>query len=355
VIVSFCVVAYNEKDYLPNLFKDICSQTYPHFLIEVVLVDGMSSDGTRQLMEEFKENNKDFRNVIILDNPKRRSASGWNFAITATTGDVIIRIDAHASVPSNFVQKNVECIKSGEDISGGARPNIIDGDTPWKSTLLLAESSMFGSSIAPYRRNLSKTYVKSMFHATYKREVFEKVGGFNENLGRTEDNEIHYRMRKAGYKLCFNPDIVSYQHTRSSLKKMLRQKYLNGYWIGLTTGVCPGCLSLYHFVPFAFLIGIIITSLLAVFGLSQLGMLMWGTYWVGAILMAILSIGKENFNITSFALPVLFFLLHISYGVGTLLGLIKMPSWRKRNKYCEAVEKLKMDIRNKAPINTMEK
>ncbi len=78
--------------------------------------------------------------------------------------------------------------------------------------------------------------MKSMFHAAYRRKVFETIGGFDERLARTEDNEIHYRMRKAGFKLCFDPEIISYQHIRPDLGKMLKQKYANGYWIGLTTG-----------------------------------------------------------------------------------------------------------------------
>ncbi len=82
---------------------------------------------------------------------------------------------------------------------------------------------------------------------------------FNENLARTEDNEIHYRMREAGFKLCFDPDIISYQHIRSSLPKMLKQKYSNGLWIGKTAKICPQCLSLYHFVPFAFVSAIIMS------------------------------------------------------------------------------------------------
>ena len=146
-------------------------------------------------------------------------------------------------------------LESGEDICGGQRPVIIDEETPWKNTLLLAESSMFGSSIAPYRNNPGKTYVKSMFHAAYRRQVFDKVGFFNENLARTEDNEIHYRMREAGFKLCFDPDIISYQHIRSSLPKMLKQKYSNGLWIGKTAKICPQCLSLYHFCAICFCIG----------------------------------------------------------------------------------------------------
>ena len=124
----------------------------------------------------------------------------------------MIRVDAHASIPREFVRKNVEILETGEMVSGGPRPNIIDESTPWKETLLLAEQSMFGSSMASYRRSQKKQYVKSLFHGAYRREVLEKVGGFDEQLGRTEDNEFHYRIRKAGYKICYSPGIISYQH-----------------------------------------------------------------------------------------------------------------------------------------------
>jgi glycosyltransferase involved in cell wall biosynthesis len=345
LLVSLCVVAYNEEDYLPGLFNDFCNQTYDHSLMEIVLVDSMSTDRTNKIMQEFKSKNTKFKDVKIIKNLKKKQAPGWNQAIKTFTGDAIIRIDAHSSIPPDFVEKNVKYLQSGENITGGQRPNIIDGDSKWKKILLIAENSMFGSGIAPYRRRTQKKInVKSMFHAAYRREVFEKVGGFNENLGRTEDNEIHYRIRMAGYKLSFNQDIISYQHTRSNLRKMMKQKFNNGYWIGLTSGVCIRCLSTYHFVPLAFVIGILFTTLLAVFGAPQLAILMWGIYAITSIVMSILSVRKEKFNVLLLILPLLFFLLHISYGIGTLVGLIKMPRWKKNNKCCEAIDDVKMAL-----------
>lgn len=334
MIVSFCVVARNEQEYLPRLFEDICTQTYPHLLMEIILVNSMSTDRTRELMEQFKAENKDFKNILVVDNPKKNQASGWNIAIGKSSGDIIIRIDAHASIPNDFVQKNVDSIKSGENISGGPRPCIVDKETQWKRTLLLAENSMFGSSFASYRRVTGKSYVKSIFHASYRREVFESIGGFNEYLGRTEDNEIHYRMRKAGYRLCFDPDIVSYQFIRTNLKKMIKQKFANGYWIGLTVGVCPQCLSIYHFIPFAFIIGIILTAILTKFGFPIFAQLMWGIYMLMALFMTGLAIDKKKFNISQLLLPIIFFLLHVSYGLGTIIGLLRMPFWRvDKNQY----------------------
>ena len=328
LFVSICIIAHNEEDKLNDLFEDIKKQDYQHALIEIVLVDSASTDNTLSVMRRFSEEYNGFKQVQILDNPKKGQAAGWNIALKRALGQIIIRIDAHASVPRDFVRKNVKCILEGEDICGGRRPNIIDEFTPWKETLLLAESSMFGSSIAPYRRKNEKKYVKSMFHAAYKREVFEKVGGFNELLGRTEDNELHYRMRKAGYKLCFNSDIVSYQHTRNSLARLIKQKYGNGFWIGLTLGYSPRCLSLFHFVPFLFVIAIVLSLLLSVFNIILPVLLLGVIYGIVSIIMAMLAVSGEKKYIQQLLLPLIFFLLHISYGLGTLIGIAKLPKWR---------------------------
>lgn len=330
--VSFCVIAYNEEKTIDSLFSDIRNQNYPHELMEVILVDGNSEDNTKNIMKKFSEEKNGFEKVLVLDNPKRKQASGWNVAISNSNGDIIIRIDAHASVPRDFVSKNVACIKSGEYICGGQRPNIIDEKTSWKETLLIAESSMFGSSIAPYRRNIGKVYVKSMFHAAYRKEVFEKVGLFNENLGRTEDNEMHYRMRKAGYKLCFDSDIISYQHTRTTLLKMIKQKYGNGYWVGLTKGICPKCLSIFHFVPAVFVMAILGSMILAIIEVKIIGILLSILYLSLAIIMSILSTKNKKNSVYTFSLPIIFFLLHISYGIGTIIGMLTIPFWYIKNK-----------------------
>lgn len=330
MIISVCVVAYNEERALPDLLECIKSQDYPHDKIEVVLIDSMSDDTTKTIMKRFSDENKDFKNIQILDNPGKKQAMGWNVAIKNYRGDAILRVDAHATIPFDFVRKNVEVLESGEFVSGGIRPNIIQEKTSWKETLLLAESSMFGSSAASYRRSEKKSYVKSVFHGAYKREVFDNVGGFDEQLGRTEDNEIHYRIRKAGYKICYSPDIISYQHTRSTLKGMLKQKYGNGYWVALTLKVCPGCLSFYHFVPLCFVIGIIGVSILKAIGYPFFSYLMWGMYWLCAVLMSFIAVKGQKKNLYQLSLPILFFLLHVSYGIGSLVGMMKLPFWKYR-------------------------
>ena len=333
MIITVGVIAYNEKNKLGSLLKDICAQTYDHKKIEVILVDSNSTDNTKTIMETFKKNKiKDFYDVKVLSNPQKTQPCGWNVVLNNYCGNAVVRIDAHASIPTDFIEKNVETLKSGEYICGGFRPNIIDETTPWKETLLLVETSMFGSSIAPYRRQQGKTYVNSLFHGCYRREVFDKIGLFNENLTRTEDNEIHYRMQKAGFKLCFNPEIISYQHTRSSLKGMIKQKYANGKWIGLTTSVSPRCLSYYHFVPFLFVCALIFCSIFYLCGFPLLFEVLILLYSMFDFVNTVSCFTMREIQPQFFLLPLLFPLLHITYGVGTIVGIVLIPFWKRSLK-----------------------
>ncbi|MBI9014040.1 MAG: glycosyltransferase family 2 protein [Clostridiales bacterium] len=327
MIVSICVVAYNEQDYLNDLLMCICQQTYPHEFIEVVLIDSMSTDETALMMSEFKENHPEFWGVQVLKNEKKIQATGWNVAINHYKGDLITRIDAHSTIPSDFIEKNVTCIQSGETISGGHLVCVSDTDNFWEKTLLKAETSLFGSGIAPFRRKVGRFHVKLMSHPTYKREVFESVGLFNEHLGRTEDNEMSYRIRKAGYQYCYDSSIESYHHVRNSLKSMIKQKFLNGYWIGLTIGYNISCLSLYHFVPGLFVLSILLTTIFSIFGYAQLALVLWITYIGLAILMALLASDRKMMVLI---LPFLFCILHVSYGLGSFWGIIIMPYWKSK-------------------------
>ncbi len=331
--ITIGVVAYNEGNNLPSLLQDIEAQSYPHENIEVVLADSMSTDDTRKVMQEWQKKNKDtFLDIKIIENPGKIQSCGWNAVIDTFMTEALIRIDAHSSIPADFVEKNVKALSEGEFVTGGVRPNIVEGDSAWQQVLLLAESSMFGSSIADFRRIEKKAYVKSFFHGAYRREVFEKAGKFREDLGRTEDNEFHYRIRQNGFKLCMVPGIVSYQRIRPSLRKMCRQKYGNGYWVGRTAGICPGCLSLYHFVPFAFVLGIVATTVFGVLVHPFPAILMWSLYWMLAVVMAVAAVKGQKKNIRQIVLPVLFFLLHISYGIGTCLGVFSLLKRGKERK-----------------------
>lgn len=330
--VSFIVVAYNAGSKLENLLKDLEKQDYNHSDIEIILVDSKSSDNTKDVMIEFKKLNRSFSRVSVLDNPKKILPCGWNVALAESTGDIILRVDAHSSLPKDFISKNVKRIEGGEKVVGGHRISIIDENNAWQKTLLIAEKSIFGSGIASYRRQETEEYVSTLAHAAYSRETFKKVGGYDERLARTEDNEMHYRMKSAGYKFLLDPAIKSYHHARNSLSKMMKQKYLNGYWIGLTMGISPKCFSIYHFVPLLFVLALIAT-IIGSFVISSIPlMLLLAVYFIFNIINTIFSTIKEKKHFSYLLLPIIFFLLHIAYGWGTLYGLIKLPFWIRKNR-----------------------
>lgn len=323
--ISFVVIALNSEGTLDSLFECLRKQTYPHNHIEVVLVDGGSDDQTKNKMMKFMSADNDFKRVLVLDNPGKTLPCGWNVALEKVEGDAILRVDAHTFFPENFIELNVNNLNRGENICGGKVVSVPASMNKWSVTINEAENSMFGGSFAAFRHAETARYVSTAAFAIYRKNVFDKVGKYNETLTRTEDNEMHYRMKKAGYKFYYDPEIVSYRKTRSTFRKLLNQKYLNGYWIGRTLGVEPRCFSLYHFVPLVFVISIIVLSFIAFCEITWPIITLWIMYWLVNLIMSIFAVIMCNRrNIYFLFIPIMFFLLHIWYGIGTLIGIWKM-------------------------------
>ena len=318
--VSIIITARNEEKYLPMLFKDILNQTYPLQNIEVVLMDSNSKDNTRTLMEEFKTNNESL-SVQIVTNERQIQAAGFNEGVKHATGDVVLKIDAHSRIPADFVQKNVNEIIAGAYVCGGNRPTVVDSDDDFSKTLHIVEESALGSSIANYRKSNTKRKVNSIFHGMYRNEVFEKVGLADERLLRTEDNEFHYRVRKSGYDIIFNPEIESYQYIRPTFIKMIKQKFANGYWIGLTSHICRDCLSLFHFGPGVFVATLLVLMMLTPISFAPL-LTVFGLYLLAVLGLSILEISKQKFNPTLLLIPFIMMAVHFAYGIGTIKGWI---------------------------------
>ena len=318
--VSIIITARNEENYLPMLFEDILNQTYPLQNIEVVLMDSNSTDNTRLVMEEFKKNNETL-SVQIVTNERQIQAAGFNEGVKHATGDVVLKIDAHSRIPEDFVQKNVNEIIAGAYVCGGNRPTVVDSDDDFSKTLHIVEESALGSSIANYRKSNVKRKVDSIFHGMYRKEVFDKVGLADERLLRTEDNEFHYRVRKAGYDIIFNPEIESYQYIRPTFTKMIQQKFANGYWIGLTSHICRDCLSLFHFGPGVFVATLLVLMMLTPISFAPL-LTVFGLYLLAVLGLSIFEISKQKYNHTLLLIPFIMIAVHFAYGIGTIKGWI---------------------------------
>ena len=326
--LSFIIVAFNSGPLIDNSLNSLKNQDYPHSEIEVILVDGLSTDDTKQKMLEFKNKTHDFGRIIVKDNPGKFLACGWNVALKEVTGEIILRVDAHTKFPKDFIRKNIECIENGEDICGGKVISILENDTPYNRVLLESENSMFGGGFTFFRRGSEAKYTSTLAFAAYRKEVFDSVGPYNENLVRTEDNDMHYRMKKNGYKFFFNPDIYSYRYCRSNFRALMKQKFLNGYWVGLTMGISPKAFSIFYFAPLCFVLGLII-SIVFCFISPILFEIFIIAYTVVLILSLIAAVKKAGFYPEIILLPFIIFALHFVYGTGTIKGLIFIPKWRK--------------------------
>ena len=325
-------MAYNAESFIEKSLDCLKKQKYHHKDIEVLLIDSNSTDNTKKIMNEFKDNNiHSFSTIKVLDNPKKILPCGWNVALKEAKGDVILRVDAHSIFPENFIKENVKEIENGENIVGGHRISITSDDSRWQKLLLTAEESLFGSGIAKYRRENTRKYVDTLAHAMYRKEVFDKVGQYNEDLARTEDNEMHYRMKQAGYQFLLSPNIISYHCARNSFKGMTKQKYGNGKWIGITMYYCPKCFSIYHFAPFVFVLALI-ASLIStiVFNWILPLYLLAGAYLLFNLVNLIFISIKNKFHIEYLLLPFIFLSLHLAYGIGTIMGLIQGPFYKRR-------------------------
>ncbi|MDP3542423.1 MAG: glycosyltransferase family 2 protein [Elusimicrobiota bacterium] len=325
--VTFVLVARDAAEHLPAALACLLAQDYPKESLQCLFVDGLSVDGSRGLASEFKAAHPEL-DFSILDNPGRLLASGWNAALAKAVGDVIVRVDAHAEFPPDFVRRNVEARASGHAITGGPTTTTYE-DGAARGLIALAENSAFGGGAAAFRRRTTSGFVDTLAHAAYDRAVFAAVGGYHELLARTEDNEIHHRMKRAGYRFWFDPSIRSSRRARATLAGLLKQKYGNGLWIGLTLAVAPGAFGLRHFVPGAFV--------LALLGGLALGPLV---SWLPlAALLAAYGVAAAGFALAAGGLAAapalvgLFFLMHCAYGFGTLVGLAALPTFKWKSRH----------------------
>lgn len=322
--ISICVIARNEENSISALLDSLDRQTYPKDLMEIILVDGLSNDNTLEIINHFALTKSDiYKRIVVLPNEKKTQAPGWNIAISASTCECVVRLDAHAVLPDDYLERNVANFLKGEKITGGKVENLPANSSDQAIVANMAENSLFGGSIAAFRHSDKPQHVDTVAFALYDREVYEKVGLFNEKLQRTEDNEIHYRMRQAGYKFFLDPAIISYRKTRPTLATLVKQKFLNGFSIGRTLYIEPRCFSFYHFVPMLFVVLLGVFAVAALAGLPWLLLAILGAYAVIVIALSVAAvINSERKPMLSIALLVIFPALHIGYGIGTISGLL---------------------------------
>ena len=286
----------------------------------------MSQDRTRKIIKGYADR---YSFIRLLDNPRKITPTALNIGLKNTKGEIVIRMDAHASYEKEYISKCVECLnKYNADNVGGIMITRPRANNFVGNAVALAYSHRFGVGHSFFRTGADKPiWVDTVFGGCYRKEVFEQVGIFNENLKRGQDMEFNLRLKKAGLRTLLIPEIVSYYYPRSDFKSFLKHTYKNGIWAILPfkfTSIMP--VSWRHLIPLAFVLSVIIFGVLSSFFRFFLWpfFLIIGLYSLCSIYFSVkISIKKRGLKYL-FIMPIIFGSLHIGYGLGSLWGLLKV-------------------------------
>jgi len=317
----------NEARHFAECLQSITSQDYDPARFEVLVVDGMSDDQTRAIVEDFQK--RDNR-IKLLDNPGRIVPSAMNIGIRQARGKVIIRVDGHAVIAGQYLSRCIQFLeKTGADCVGGAISSV--NHTFIGKAIAAAMSSPFGVGNSAFRTSQAEGYVDTLAFGAYRAEVFKKIGLFDEELVRCQDDELNYRLRKFGGKIYLTPEIRSKYYPRTNLKKLVRQFAQYGYWKVRVLQKHPLMMQLRQFVPPLFVLAQMAAIVAAIFWPPAwiVLALILGSY-VLAVVLATVAISIKR-DVRYFAvLPIIFPILHYCYGGGFLTGLIKFARrWQK--------------------------
>ncbi len=332
--ISIIIPCRNEEQFIGRCLDSIIANDYPKERLEVLVIDGDSEDNTRHIIGKYAAKKPYIR---MLDNPGKMQNLALNIGIRNSRGDIIMRMDAHSEYKYNYVSEAINALqKYGADNVGGRWVTLPRDNTMIAKAICAATSCYFGVGNAYYRlRSLGKdkpilNKPKWDINAPYfccRREVFDKVGLIDEKLDYSEDIDFRRRLKVAGYRTLFVPTMECYYYMRTDLKSFLRHMFHNGYWVlhplNLTSGIS---FSLRHLVPLAFL-----TFIASMFIFGWWFPISWillvvviGFYFLLALYFSFrLAIREKNLAI-SFFLPFIFFLLHLAYGLGSLVALFKL-------------------------------
>lgn len=319
--VSIVIPVRNEIEAIRPCLESILAQDYENIL-EVVIADGSSSDGTRPLLGKLAQL---WPLIILLDNPRRTQTTGLNMAIRHTRGEVIIRLDAHAAYAPDYVRQCVAALESSGAGCVGGGVNLLPGNGFWPTLFGLVQEHPLGTGVARFRRSGYEGFVDTVWPGAYRRVVFEQVGLFREALTRTEDLDFHARLRQQGYTIWQTPLIRPYYRPRGTLPGLARQYFGNGEQVIETLLVNPKAISLRHLIPLLWLSASLALLLLAGFSAWAQALLaiLAGLYGAACSISAAMVARRHGLRFFWLA-PWVFFLIHLSYGMGSWRGIFQV-------------------------------
>ncbi|MCI0337165.1 MAG: glycosyltransferase family 2 protein [Acidobacteria bacterium] len=320
----------NEAGFIRRSLGAVLAQDYPRDQLEVLIADGMSIDATREIIAELAMTYPPLR-IRIVDNPEKIVPTGINRALALAKSDVIIRVDGHTIIATDYVRQCVTALQnSGADNVGGRMEAV--GEGWFGRTVALATNSPYAVGGARFHFSDREEWVDTVYMGAWPREVFERVGLFDEEQVRNQDDEFNYRLLSHGGKILLSPQIKSHYYNRSTPRSLWRQYFQYGYWKVRVMQKVRRQMRLRHFVPPLFITVLLFSLLMTPFSVMAWWMLGLAlvSYMIANIGISVLTARRGDWNLL-LLLPLCFATIHFSWGIGFLVGLVRFWNrWRDR-------------------------
>lgn len=324
-LISLIIPVYNEELYIENCIKSILGQDYPNDQIEVIFVDGMSNDNTHKIINNYA---KKYSTIRLYDNFKKVVPYALNIGIKQSRGEIIIRLDAHSVYPQNYVSDLVRYLyELNADNVGGLWNTIPANNTIKCLAIALASSHKFGVGNSKHKVGSDKIIeTDTVPYGCYKKNIFDKIGFFDEELIRNQDDEFNARLKKNGGKIFLIPSIKIGYIARDSFKKMIKMYYQYGLFKPLVNKKIGKPATWRQFFPMLFIAGLVVGLIMGFFS-----KVIFYLYFVILLIYIFLSFFfaakiaiKEKRIVLFFVMPFVFFMIHTSYGIGYWKGILNI-------------------------------
>ncbi|HUS49472.1 MAG TPA: glycosyltransferase family 2 protein [Candidatus Paceibacterota bacterium] len=306
--VSIIIPSKNEKKFILRCLGSITENDYPKDKMEILVVDGMSRDGTRELVKEYSAK---YSFIKILDNPREIKAPALNKGIKEARGEVIMIMDAHSFYKKDYISRCIQYLKKYKaDNVGGVIKTVPAEKTIIAEAIAISLSHPFGTGGAYFRTGSKKIrWVDTVFGGCYKKEVFKKIGLFNENLIRSQDMEFNLRLKRAGGRILLVPEIRAFYYPSSNFEDFFVHNFQDGVWSVYILKFIKKPLRLRHYLPLIFVL--------------TLPLNIWLYIPVVCYFSLRIALREKDLRYL-FLMPIVFADRHIGYGLGSIWGIIKL-------------------------------
>jgi glycosyltransferase involved in cell wall biosynthesis len=329
--LSVIIPCRNEEKYIGGCLDSVINNDYPKDRIEIFVVDGKSTDATREIVEGYS---KKFEFINLLVNEKQTVPYGMNLGIEKSGGDYIIRLDAHSEFPNNYFSKLIELSKKLDaDNVGALWLTDVKNKNKKSCSIKKVLSNKFGVGNSFFRIGIDEVKeVDTVPFGCYKKEVFEKIGLYDVRLERDQDIELNKRLKRNGGRIFLIPDLHSTYYARETFLGIAANNFQTGLWNVLTVYITkqPGSLSLRHFVPLLFLLSLFI-PLAAIFWKPVLGIIALVSFISYLVSLLTVSLRIKDKTSSFYFIFWALLVLHFSYGSGSLVGLFRIDKLFRKN------------------------